>query len=329
MPLPPQQIRILKRLRHKRIVRLYEVIETPRSIILILEYVDGGTVQQLVKRHKRLEEDECKRLLYHLVDAVEHCHNNHVCHRDLKLENFMLARSGRALKLIDFGLSVVWKPGQALFKSYGTPCYMAPEIIKGASYQGAHVDIWSLGVALATMITGSLPFQGAGDTELKKKILRGHFPCPEHVSPEAKDLMHSMLALKAEERIGLSEIKKHPWLRAYAERKDAQYGSSSSRVPTGASTAPEESLDEEVLAKLADSGMAPEDVERAVRANSYTHEAACYEMLYAHAQAAKSARLTERTKREEREEKPAPAAAAPPRDPVGGLGGFFQNMNFH
>ena len=125
------EIRILKRLRHKRIVRLYEVIETARSIILILEYVDGGTVQQLVKKNKKIDESDAQRILYQLIDAVEHCHQMHVCHRDLKLENFMLARNGRSLKLIDFGLSVVWKPGQNLFKSYGTPCYMAPEIIKG------------------------------------------------------------------------------------------------------------------------------------------------------------------------------------------------------
>merc|ERR1719271_863939 len=100
--------------------------------------------------------------------------------------------------------------GQALFKSYGTPCYMAPEIIKGQSYQGAHVDTWSLGVALATMLTGALPFQGAGDTELKKKILRGAFACPEHVSADARDLLKRMLALKPEERIELAAIKAHP-----------------------------------------------------------------------------------------------------------------------
>ena len=65
------------------------------------------------------------------------------------------------LKLIDFGLSVVWAEGQTLFKSYGTPCYTAPEIIGGKRYLGPQVDVWSLGVSLSTMLTGALPFQAA------------------------------------------------------------------------------------------------------------------------------------------------------------------------
>ena len=67
-----------------------------------------------------------------------------VCHRDLKLENFVLDKSQSTLKLIDFGLSVVWAEGQTLFKSYGTPCYTAPEIIGGKRYLGPQVDVWSL-----------------------------------------------------------------------------------------------------------------------------------------------------------------------------------------
>jgi 5'-AMP-activated protein kinase catalytic alpha subunit len=289
------EIRILKKLKHKRIVRLYEVIDTPRSIILILEYVDGGTVQQLVKKHKRLEEADAARILFQLVDAVDYCHTHHVCHRDLKLENFMLARGGRSLKLIDFGLSVVWKVGQALFKSYGTPCYMAPEIIKGASYQGHHVDIWSLGVALATMLTGALPFQGAGDTELKKRILRGSFACPEHVSAEARDLLHKMLALNPEARLSLADIKRHPWLAPYADGRASGGGASPHGArPTGVAAPADEPLDAGVVARLAEAGLPPDEVERAVRTNSYSHEAACYEMALAARASEQSARNSER-----------------------------------
>ena len=286
------EIRILKKLRHRRIIKLYEVIETSRSIHLIMEYVDGGTVQQLVKRHKKLDEPDAQRILYQLVDAVSHCHTNHVCHRDLKLENFMLARSGRAMKLIDFGLSVVWKPGQNLFKSYGTPCYMAPEIVKGQSYSGGAVDVWSLGVALATMLTGSLPFQGAGDTELKKRILRGAFPVPDHVSAEARDLLKQMLALEPSGRIDIQAIKQHPFLKPYS---DSRSGRSPSKQPSsGATTAANEPLDEAVMAKLIEVGFDVAEVEKAVRANSYSHEAACYEMLHTAAQGEQSARLSAR-----------------------------------
>jgi len=281
------EIRILKRLKHRHIVRLYEVFETPRSIHIIMEYVDGGTLQQLVKKQKRVGEADAARLFSQLIDAVSQCHAAHVCHRDLKLENFMLARGGRTLKLIDFGLSVVWKQGQSLFKSYGTPCYMAPEIIKGNNYSGSHVDVWSLGVALATMLTGTLPFQGAGDTELKKRILRGQFPCPEHVSLEARDLMAKMLALNPSDRIDAESIKAHPWLRGAAEANAEASAGQPPMLPTVENNAP---LDDAVLAQLEKVGLDPADVERSVRSSAFNHAAACYDMLLTAAHAERSER---------------------------------------
>ena len=174
-----------------------------------------GNLHEHTKRHKRMAEPMAQRLFLQLLDAVAHCHAMKVCHRDLKLENFVLDKnqvsgcnhahapahapattclqprfvraSSRlahtlqlygpkparvhqppatvpaqsTLKLIDFGLSVVWAEGQTLFKSYGTPCYTAPEIIGGKRYLGPQVDVWSLGVSLSTMLTGALPFQAA------------------------------------------------------------------------------------------------------------------------------------------------------------------------
>ena len=81
------------------------------------------------------------------------------------------------LKLIDFGLSVVWAEGQTLFKSYGTPCYTAPEIIGGKRYLGPQVDVWSLGVSLSTMLTGALPFQAAAAICIRAGILAGAHTC--------------------------------------------------------------------------------------------------------------------------------------------------------
>ena len=136
-----------------------------------------------------------------------------VCHRDLKLENFVLDKSQSTLKLIDFGLSVVWAEGQTLFKSYGTPCYTAPEIIGGKRYLGPQVDVWSLGVALATMLTGALPFQAIGATELNRRITRGQFHVPEYVSADAKDLLQRMLTTNPEARADLQAMREHAWFK--------------------------------------------------------------------------------------------------------------------
>ena len=270
------EIRILKRLRHRRIVRLFEVIETPRSIHLILEFVDGGTVQQQVKAQKRLSESETQRVMWQLVDAVTYCHGAHVCHRDLKLENFMLHRSGRSLKLIDFGLSVIWRAGQQLFKSYGTPCYMAPEIVQGKNYSGAAVDVWSLGVAFATMLSGSLPFQGAGDSELKRKILRGAFTIPDYVCADARDLLQRMLHVNPEQRIDMAGIKRHPFLSQYFA--DGPRSGADEPKPTGGAEAAaegapgpkpvanapklDEPLDAAVMSKMVEIGFDANEVRR-------------------------------------------------------------------
>ena len=170
-------------------------------------------------------------------------------------------------------------------------CVQAPEIIKGQSYSGAHVDVWSLGVALATMLTGTLPFQGAGDTELKKRILRGAFACPEHVSADARDLLQRMLALKPDERIDILAIAEHPWMRAYAEGRSTSLSREAARP---AAIGADEQLDEHVLEKLGALGLDRAVVEAAVRANSYSHDAACYEMLLTAHVAEQSARLSVR-----------------------------------
>ena len=94
-------------------------------------------------------------MLRHMLRSVLCCHAHGLSHRDLKLDNYVFASSNdtAALKLIDFGLSVVWAEGQTLFKSYGTPCYTAPEIIGGKRYLGPQVDVWSLGAVSYTHLT--------------------------------------------------------------------------------------------------------------------------------------------------------------------------------
>ncbi|KAL1508744.1 hypothetical protein AB1Y20_004839 [Prymnesium parvum] len=268
------EIRILKRLKHGNIVRLLEVIETSRTIHLVLEYIDGGSVQQLLKSQGKIDEPKAQRILWQLLDAVDYCHQNYVCHRDLKLENFMLDRSHRRLTLIDFGLSVIWRAGQQLFKSYGTPCYMAPEILRGQHYSGPNVDIWSLGVSLACMLMGHLPFNGHVDGELKRRIMRGTFVLPDHISDEGRDLLRQMLTTKPELRIGIHGIRQHAWMRLPASDPSLRRtGSTEVKEPAA--------LEAEVMRRLEGMGFEAAVVERSVAAPLYNHEHACYQMVRA------------------------------------------------
>jgi len=137
------------------------------------------------------------------------------------------------------------------------------------------------------MLTGALPFQGAGDTELKKRILRGQFPCPEHVSAEARDLMTRMLALNPSDRIDIEAIRSHPWLRGAAEASTEAGIGEPPMLPTVGEHAP---LDEDVVAQLDKLGLDPSEVERAVRGATYSHAAACYDMMLTAAQAERTSR---------------------------------------
>jgi serine/threonine protein kinase len=263
-----------------------------------MEYSDGGNVQEYVKRSTRMPEPMAQRLLLQLVEAVTHCHAQRVCHRDLKLENFVLNKQQTTLKLIDFGLSVVWAQGKDLFKSYGTPCYTAPEIIGGKRYLGPQVDVWSLGVSLCTMLTGTLPFQAIGASELNRRILRGQFMLPEYLSAEAADLIRQMLTLSPERRVTLDGIRAHPWLRGVPEVVEPQQQHSAAAAAAaeldghgGAPAAPRadgapQELDEQILKQVEQLGFSAELVSQSVRAKAYDHPSACYHMLRRKAAAA-------------------------------------------
>mmetsp|Transcript_6606 Transcript_6606/g.14413 ORF Transcript_6606/g.14413 Transcript_6606/m.14413 type:complete len:635 (-) Transcript_6606:330-2234(-) len=275
------EIKILKRLRHDGVVRLLEVIERPRSIHLVLEYAPGGNLQQLVKARKRIDEAHARSYLWQILDSVEYCHSHRVCHRDLKLENFVLDRSFRTVKLIDFGLSVIWRPDQALFKSYGTPCYSAPEILSGQSYQGPQVDVWSLGVSLYTMLTGTLPFQAMSASELKRRVMSGRLTLPDGLSAEVRDLIRQMLTLSPEQRIDIPSIRRHPWLLPVAAAPPHATAARPVRAPSNleALQPEDEPIDPETLRKLAALGLNSDAVVDSVRTQAFNHEAACYQML--------------------------------------------------
>jgi 5'-AMP-activated protein kinase, catalytic alpha subunit len=104
--------------------------------------------------------------------GVEHLHENGVVHRDLKPENLLLDGKINHLKIIDFGLSNLYKPNEMLKTACGSPCYAAPEMIAGKDYHGLKVDIWSCGVILYAMICGFLPFEDPDTNKLYGKILK-------------------------------------------------------------------------------------------------------------------------------------------------------------
>merc|ERR1719220_2973078 len=135
-----REIHILKLIRHPHIIQLYEIIETPRQLYLIMEYAPGGELFDYIVEHGRAEEREACRFLHQILAGVERVHEMCVVHRDLKPENLLLD-DRRDIKIVDFGLSNTYQEGQLLQTACGSPCYASPEMIAGQRYVPSRVDI--------------------------------------------------------------------------------------------------------------------------------------------------------------------------------------------
>ena len=157
-----------------------------------------------------MEESEARRIFQQIIFGVEYLHTHQVSHRDLKPENILIDGDGN-VKLADFGLSNIMKDGIFLYSSCGSPNYAAPELISGKYYNGASIDIWSCGVILYTLLTGSLPFNEKATAKLYKKIKECSYTLPPNASDEARDLIFRMLQKDPLDRISIAEIKQHKW----------------------------------------------------------------------------------------------------------------------
>jgi 5'-AMP-activated protein kinase catalytic alpha subunit len=130
-----REINILKMCTHPHIIRLYEVIDTPSDIFVIMEYVQGGELFDFIVSRGRLPPDEARQFFHQIVSGIEYCHFHKIVHRDLKPENLLLDNDNN-IKLADFGLSNVAHDGDFLRTSCGSPNYAAPEVISGNLYAG-------------------------------------------------------------------------------------------------------------------------------------------------------------------------------------------------
>eukprot|EP00388_Colpodella_angusta_P037067 GDKK01040601.1.p1 GENE.GDKK01040601.1~~GDKK01040601.1.p1 ORF type:complete len:680 (+),score=75.38 GDKK01040601.1:188-2041(+) len=206
-----REIDILRKLRHPHVIRLYEIIDTPSDLFMIMEYASGGELFDFIVLKTRLNEIEARRIFQQIVSGVEYCHNNFVCHRDLKPENILLDSKGN-VKVADFGLSNIMQRGDFLRTSCGSPNYASPEVISGKAYVGPEIDVWSSGVILYALLCGSLPFEDEVP-RLFKRIKQGAFTLPGHLSEPARHLIGRLLTADPVRRLPFREIKKHPWLR--------------------------------------------------------------------------------------------------------------------
>ena len=207
------EIKILKKLRHTNLVQLYGVIDTKLSINLIMEYCEGEELLDFINRKQRLKETEACIIFQQIISGIEYLAKNNITHRDLKPENILINKNNLKIKIVDFGLSNIYKDNQLLKSKCGSLCFAAPEMISGKRYSGLNVDIWSSGVILFSMICGYLPFQEEDSKLLYEKIVKGKYQIPYYVSQNAGDLIHKILKINPNKRYTIEQIRKHKWFK--------------------------------------------------------------------------------------------------------------------
>ncbi|XP_041035209.1 MAP/microtubule affinity-regulating kinase 4 isoform X3 [Carcharodon carcharias] len=206
-----REVRIMKCLNHPNIVKLFEVIETEKTLYLVMEYASGGEVFDYLVSHGRMKEKEARAKFRQIISAVQYCHQRNIVHRDLKAENLLLDGDCN-IKIADFGFSNEFQFGNKLDTFCGSPPYAAPELFQGKKYDGPEVDIWSLGVILYTLVSGSLPFDGQNLKELRERVLRGKYRVPFYMSTDCENILKRFLVLNPAKRGTLEQIMKDKWI---------------------------------------------------------------------------------------------------------------------
>uniref|UniRef100_A0A4X2K806 non-specific serine/threonine protein kinase n=1 Tax=Vombatus ursinus TaxID=29139 RepID=A0A4X2K806_VOMUR len=188
-------------------------------IMKILNHPNIGEVFDYLVAHGRMKEKEARAKFRQIVSAVQYCHQKHIVHRDLKAENLLLD-ADMNIKIADFGFSNEFTVGNKLDTFCGSPPYAAPELFQGKKYDGPEVDVWSLGVILYTLVSGSLPFDGQNLKELRERVLRGKYRIPFYMSTDCENLLKRFLVLNPTKRGTLEQIMKDRWINAGHEEDE-------------------------------------------------------------------------------------------------------------
>ncbi|PKK32624.1 hormonally up-regulated Neu-associated kinase [Columba livia] len=207
---------IQQMIRHPNIAQLLDILETENSYYLVMELCPGGNLMHKIYEKKRLEEHEARKYIRQLILAVEHLHRAGVVHRDLKIENLLLDEDNN-IKLIDFGLSNcagILGYSDPFSTQCGSPAYAAPELLARKKY-GPKIDVWSIGVNMYAMLTGTLPFtvEPFSLRALYQKMVDKEMnPFPTQLSAAAINFLRSLLEPDPAKRPNIQQALANRWL---------------------------------------------------------------------------------------------------------------------
>lgn len=213
-----QEARVMQRLNHPNIVKMFDFYEEPQNFYMVLECIEGGELFDRIVKKTVYNEKEARDLVVILLNAIKYMHDRNIVHRDLKPENLLLTSNDddADIKVVDFGFAIEAQ-GLTIEHQCGTPGYIAPEILLNHKY-GKPVDMWAFGVILYILLGGYPPFHDNDQKKLFKKIIRGAYQFHDeywsNISSEAKDLIRGLLILNPLNRLTVDQALEHPWVRS-------------------------------------------------------------------------------------------------------------------
>nr|XP_010975406.1 myosin light chain kinase family member 4 isoform X1 [Camelus dromedarius] len=211
------EISVMNQLDHVNLVQLYDAFESKNDIVLVMEYVDGGELfDRIIDDNCNLTEFDTILFIRQICEGIRHMHQMNILHLDLKPENILCVnRDTKQIKIIDFGLARRYKPREKLKVNFGTPEFLAPEVVN-YDFVSFPTDMWSVGVIAYMLLSGLSPFLGDSDAETLNNILACRWDLEDaefqDISEEAREFIAKLLVKEKSWRVSASEALKHPWL---------------------------------------------------------------------------------------------------------------------
>lgn len=211
-----REVEVIKAVDHPNVVETYDVFETEHKFHIVMEYMKGGMLLDIMQGRHTLSEAKTRYVITQILEGVAYLHAQGIVHRDLKPENVLICRRGTLdVKLADFGLATFYEAGSEKLMStlIGTPQFVAPELVQNEAY-GAEVDLWAVGIMLYYFLGGRLPFDEEEVIPIyASKKFEIHFPLSawENVSAEARSLTMQLLCKDPSRRVSAIGALQHSW----------------------------------------------------------------------------------------------------------------------
>ncbi|XP_054431176.1 myosin light chain kinase, smooth muscle isoform X2 [Pteronotus mesoamericanus] len=222
-----EEISIMNCLHHHKLVQCVDAFEDKANIVMVLEIVSGGELfERIIDEDFELTERECIKYMRQISEGVEYIHKQGIVHLDLKPENIMCVnKTGTRIKLIDFGLARRLENAGSLKVLFGTPEFVAPEVI---NYEpiGYATDMWSIGVICYILVSGLSPFMGDNDNETLANVTSATWDFDDEafdeISNDAKDFISNLLKKDMKSRLNCTQCLQHPWLMKDTKNMEAK-----------------------------------------------------------------------------------------------------------